>query len=176
MGIRVEDNGTVRGMAALRKKLDRQIIAGLTMAALEVQGYAKTHHKFKAHSPSSLENAIDHEVNEVEGYAEVFINEDVAPYGKYVHEATGKFGPKKKADDIFPKKGKMLRFAPSAGTAPWRLPPYGRFFKGGWCYAYGVTHPGSPADPFLYEALEQKKDDVLEIFNRHVKKVLERSK
>lgn len=175
MAINVDDNGVVQGMEKLRIKARQYIAVGLDLSAKVVQGYARSNHNFKA-STSRLEDAIDYEVYDKQQYAEVFINEDIAPYGKYVHEPTGKYGPKKKPYDIFPKNKKMLRFAPSPGTAKWRPPPYGRFFKEGWCFAFGVSHPGSPADPFLYNALENTHDEVIQILNQHVQKALEAGK
>lgn len=74
-------------------------------------------------------------------------------YGRYLHEGTGIYGPKK--TPIRPVSAKVLRFKPGrmigplpagkAGTSPEN--------RGGWVFAASVK--GVPPHPYLVEAFER---------------------
>jgi len=59
-------------------------------------------------------------------------------YGLYVHEGTGKFGPKKRAYPIRPKRKRALKFRPAGG--------------GDAIMRRGVMHPGIRPQPFMDQA------------------------
>lgn len=138
-----------------------------------IQDQARAKHKFRSIS-GAAEGAIEADVKQSgdSTVGTVEINPTVK-HAIYQHEGTGLYGPKHKAFDIFPKNKKMLRFATSSGTAKYRPSPYGRFQDGGFTLAYGVTNPGVKADPFVYDALNDKESEMEKIFqdysNRTVK-------
>lgn len=110
-------------------------------------------------------NTMDAKPEKLEGSVfldnEAVVNEKGAHYAAYVHEGT-------KPHDIFPKEKKMLKFATSKNTARWRSVPYGRFQKGRFTFAFGVSHPGTKPDPFLYNAAEREKGTAQAVFERAV--------
>jgi len=59
-------------------------------------------------------------------------------YGLWVHEGTGKFGPKKRAYPIRPKRKKALKFKPTGATDA--------------ILRRGVMHPGIRPQPFMDDA------------------------
>ena len=64
-----------------------------------------------------------------------------------------------------PNKGKRsLRWPKPQG---WATP------KGNFVFAKKVNHPGTEADPFLYNALDAESAEVEKIFSRHVGFALE---
>lgn len=158
------------------------IRAALLRACQKVQEEARTEHRFHSRT-GALENAIEYKVDANNLTGQVFIDDHIAPHGRFVHEPTGKYAPPGKrkqggnrhADgsyDIFPRGKKMLRFLTSPNTAARRRAPYGRFRDGAFTFAYGVTHPGSPADPFLHRAAERSREEINGIFERHLQRTL----
>ena len=79
--------------------------------------------------------------------AEVYIDNDVAYYGPFVHEGT-------RAHYIFPKEKQSLRWVPSGGN--------------GFVFAKRVFHRGTKPDQFLYEALDNSREAVHDIFSKAV--------
>lgn len=116
-----------------------------------VQRGAREIHRFKPRS-GALERAIRYRVNASNSEGTIDINPAIAPYGKYVHEPTGIFGPKHKPYDIYPRNKKLLRF----------------IIKGRFILSRHVVHPGSPADQFLYNSAERNRLKINEIFERRM--------
>ena len=109
-----------------------------------IQREARKTHDFKSRQ-GNLERSIEAKiVNEEPLTGEVFINEAVAPYGTFVHEGTGVYGPKKKPYFVKPSEKKALRW--SKGD---------KFF-----FSKGHKVMGQPADKFLDAAVEKKLDSV----------------
>lgn len=132
------------GNAIFQKRL-RQAIKAST---IEVQDEAQTHHRFISRT-GQLERSIDVRFNENSGI--VYIDSQSAPHGPFVHEGTA-------PHDIFPKNKKALRWVPQGG--------------GAFQFARVVHHKGTKADPFLYEALKAKHDDIRNIFAKYTKTAL----
>ncbi len=135
-----------------------------------LQGRARAVHRFRTRS-GAIERSVMFETYREETEAEVAIDPRIAKHGVYQHTGTGKYGPKGKPYDIFPKNKKMLRFATSPGTARYRRAPYGRFHEGGTTFAYGVTHPGVKPDPFLYNAADATQGQINACFDRAVGRI-----
>ena len=127
---------------AIFKKRIRQAIKAST---IEVQDEAQTNHRFISRT-GQLERSIDVKFNENSGI--VYIDSQSAPHGPFVHQGTG-------AHTIFPKNKKALRWAPQGG--------------GAFHFAKVVHHPGTKSDPFLYNALRNKQDDIRNIFAKYTK-------
>lgn len=130
---------------AIFKKRIRQAIKAST---IEVQDEAQTNHRFISRT-GQLERSIDVKFNENSGI--VYIDSQSAPHGPFVHQGTG-------AHTIFPKNKKALRWAPQGG--------------GAFHFAKVVHHPGTKSDPFLYNALRNKQDDIRNIFAKYTKMAL----
>ncbi len=132
------------GNAIFQKRL-RQAIKAST---IEVQDEAQTNHRFISRT-GQLERSIDVKFNDNSGI--VYIDSQSAPHGPFVHEGTV-------PHDIFPKNKKALRWAPQGG--------------GAFQFARVVHHKGTKADPFLFNALKSKKDDIRNIFAKYTKTAL----
>lgn len=132
------------GNAIFQKRL-RQAIKAST---IEVQDEAQTNHRFISRT-GQLERSIDVKFNENSGV--VYIDSQSAPHGPFVHQGTV-------AHTIFPKNKKALRWAPQGG--------------GAFHFAKVVHHPGTKSDPFLYNALRNKHDDIRNIFAKYTKMAL----
>ena len=132
------------GNAIFNKRL-RQAIKAST---IEVQDEAQNNHRFISRT-GQLERSIDVKFNENSGI--VYIDSQSAPHGPFVHEGTA-------PHDIFPKNKKALRWAPQGG--------------GAFQFAMVVHHKGTKADPFLFNALKNKKDDIRNIFAKYTKTAL----
>ena len=132
------------GNAIFQKRL-RQAIKAST---IEVQDEAQNNHRFISRT-GQLERSIDVKFNENSGI--VYIDSQSAPHGPFVHEGT-------RAHTIFPKNKKPLRWAPQGG--------------GAFHFAKVVHHPGTKGDPFLFNALKNKKDDIRNIFAKYTKTAL----
>ena len=127
------------------KKRIRQAIKAST---IEVQDEAQSNHRFISRT-GQLERSIDVKFNENSGI--VYIDSQSAPHGPFVHEGTA-------PHDIFPKNKKALRWVPQGG--------------GAFQFARVVHHKGTKADPFLFNALKSKKDDIRNIFAKYTKTAL----
>lgn len=132
------------GNVIFQKRL-RQAIKAST---IEVQDEAQTNHRFISRT-GQLERSIDVKFNENSGI--VYIDSQSAPHGPFVHEGTA-------PHDIFPKNKKALRWVPQGG--------------GAFQFARVVHHKGTKADPFLFNALKSKKDDIRNIFAKYTKTAL----
>lgn len=142
----------------------KQIQTAMGKACREVVRLAIAKHKFRTITRKT-DRAIRYTFDKKEGEGVVYLDEEKAPHIRYLHEGSGLYGPHHKAFDIFPKNKKMLRFATSPNTAPWRPNPYGRFHEGGFTYAFGVTNPGIKKDQFLYTAADEAAVKVQAIFD-----------
>lgn len=130
----------------------KNMVIAAKVSTRDVQKTARATHTFRSKS-GFTELAIETQVRTtgtgVEG--RVFLNEAVSPWGRYLHEGTGLYGPRKTPYVILPKKRKWLRF------------PVGSEFR----FAKMVVHPGIKGDPFVYNAGEANQNNINKIFNRY---------
>lgn len=128
-----------------REVFEKRLRQAIRASAREVQEEAQRTHRFTSRT-GQLERAID--VRMIgDKTAEVYIDNDVAHYGPFVHEGT-------RAHEIFPKGKQVLRWVPSGGN--------------GFVFAKRVFHRGTKPDPFLYEALDNSREAVHDIFSKAV--------
>ena len=128
-----------------REVFEKRLRQAIRASAREVQEEAQRTHRFTSKS-GQLERAID--VRMIgDKTAEVYIDNDVAYYGPFVHEGT-------RAHEIFPKGKHVLRWVPNGGN--------------GFVFAKRVFHRGTKPDPFLYEALDNSREAVHDIFSKAV--------
>lgn len=125
--------------ADIFKRRLRQAVKESTFTVAE---YAQDNHRFKSRT-GQLERAVNTRMlNDLSG--EVFIDNGIAAYAGFVHN----------------------------GSAPHRIVPNGkkalRWVKNGaFQFARSVNHPGYKGDPFLYTAVDDKKREVLNTFDRY---------
>nr|DAQ59099.1 MAG TPA: Minor capsid protein [Caudoviricetes sp.] len=128
-----------------REVFEKRLRQAIRASAREVQEEAQRTHRFTSRS-GQLERAID--VRMIgDKTAEVYIDNNLAPYGPFVHEGT-------RAHYIFPKEKKSLRWVPAGGN--------------GFVFAKRVFHRGTQPDQFLYEALDNSREAVRDIFSKAV--------
>lgn len=127
----------------LPEKFERSMRLTMKKAVRNVREKARREHAFVTRA-GVLERAIDSDVQERPLVGYVFVTND-APYGKYVHEGT-------RPHEIRPRRKKALRWATG----------------GGFVFAKSVMHPGTKADPFLQNALDRERDDVVALFKTAV--------
>lgn len=152
-------------MADRAEELSKKtIVTAMGKSCRLIVGIAKAKHKFRT-TTGKTDSAIRYTFDKKAGEGVVYLDELKAPHIRYLHEGSGLYGPYHKAFNIFPKNKKMLRFATSPGTAPWRPTPFGRFHEGGFTYAFGVTNPGIKQDQFLYAAGKEAQIAIQAIFD-----------
>lgn len=122
----------------------------LSKAARTIASDAKLHHRFKTKS-GMLERAIKYIVSKSGLSAQIYIDDGIAKYGKYVHEGTD-------AHQIRPKTKKALYFVKNST----------KFFS-----KKGVNHPGTKPDKFLYEAADRQQPYFLARMNGAMKRIIE---
>ena len=112
----------------------------------DIQETARTQHRFTSRT-ATLERAVETKiVSDSPLVGSVYINEAMAPYGKYIHEGT-------KAHFIRPRTRKALRFVGAGG----------RFF-----FSKGHMVRGIKADPFLLNAAVKNEASINALFDRAV--------
>lgn len=128
-----------------REVFEKRLRQAIRASAREVQEEAQRTHRFTSKS-GQLERAIDVRMIS-DKTAEVYIDNDVAYYGPFVHEGT-------RAHYIFPKEKQSLRWVPSGGN--------------GFVFAKRVFHRPKEGDRFLYEALDNSHEVINNLFSKAV--------
>lgn len=128
-----------------RGVFEKRLRQAIKASAREVQEEAQRTHRFTSRT-GQLERAIDVRMI-ADKTAEVYIDSQAAPYGPFVHEGT-------RAREIFPKGKQVLRWVPNGGN--------------GFVFAKRVFHRGTKPDQFLYEALDNSREAVHDIFSKAV--------
>ncbi|MDU2066630.1 MAG: hypothetical protein E6713_17565 [Sporomusaceae bacterium] len=130
----------------------------MNISCRDVQSEARAVHMFRSRT-GNLERAVDFNVNDkgdngVEG--KVLIDENVAPYGKFVHPGTGIYAGRS-AWQVRPRQKKSLRWVGSDGRF--------RFSKGN-------TIRGQRPDPFLYKSAEKNRQHVNDVFSSYTNRAI----
>lgn len=125
--------------------LNKYLRQAVKSSTEEVAEHARMNHEFTSRS-AHLERSITsiHSQDGLKGW--VTIDRTRAPYGTYVHQGF-------KAFNIVPINKKSLRWV-------------GR--DGGFVFAKRVRHPGYKGDPFLFNALDAKKEYISNVFDNRV--------
>ena len=124
--------------------LNKYLRQAVKSSTEEVAEHARTHHGFTSRT-GNLERSITsvHSKDGLRGW--VTIDRTRAPYGTYVHQGY-------KAFTIVPRHKKALRWVSD----------------GKFVFAKRVRHPGYKGDPFLFDALDAKKDYVSKVFDNRI--------
>ena len=149
-----------------------------------VQHEARYHHRFTART-GALERAITYRVKKAATEGVIYIDDKVAPYGKFVHTGT-------RPHDIYPKNKKSLRWATMIGGKQglsagdykkmrlkdgynYSTGEDSRFRKGStFAFARFVHHPGTKPDEFLYKAANKNRLKINDIFRRKTDEALQK--
>ena len=125
--------------------LRKYVYEAMVSSTEELAKYAKEHHHFRTRT-GLLERSVTagHSEDGLTGW--VKLDEDVAKYGPFVHQGT-------KPHIIEARIAKALRWFDADGRIH---------------FAKRVHHPGYKGDPFLFRALDEKKDDIFKIFENRV--------
>ena len=124
--------------------LNKYLRQAVKSSTEEVAEHARTHHAFTSRT-GNLERYITsvHSKDGLRGW--VTIDRTRAPYGTYVHQGYKGF-------TIVPRHKKALRWVSD----------------GKFVFAKRVRHPGYKGDPFLFNALDAKKDYVSKVFDNRI--------
>lgn len=147
------DSSSLKPFNITQGQLDTYINRCLNSSCELVQLSARKNHKFKSES-GRLERAIMFKIAKDAKEGTIYIDDEIANYGKYVHEPTGIYGSRKAKYEIKPKNGSKLAFF-------WKR--HGKFV-----ILDKVMHPGSRADYFLPDALKKNKKNITEIFRKEL--------
>lgn len=131
---------------ALKKKVKEEapsILFAYTKKALKK---AKKEHEYKSRKGRNLEKSTKMKKISALSYI-VFVDDKIAPYGKYIHGGT-------KSHKVVPKTTKALRFKPKG--------------KKTWWYSKGHTVKGIKADPFVKNAI----DEITPLLRRRLKRLM----
>jgi hypothetical protein len=90
VNITVDANDVIGGMEELPDDLHQALNTSLGISLSRMQTYAQFTHRYKTRT-GRLSSAISSEVKDLMG--ELFIDENKAYYGKYVHEGHGTWAP-----------------------------------------------------------------------------------
>lgn len=116
----------------------------------DIQETARTQHRFTSRT-ATLERAVETKiVSDSPLVGSAYINEVMAPYGKYIHKGT-------KAHFIRPRTRKALRFVGAGG----------KFF-----FSKGHMVRGIEADPFLLNAAKKNETSLNAIFDKAVSEAI----
>lgn len=148
VALTVDAEALLRALDVAPERTLRHMRRGLIDAVALVQRIARQQHRFQAHT-GALERSVSSRILD-DTTAEVFLNQNVAPYGPYVHEGT-------RAHLIAPHHRKALRWPD---------------LRDSWRYAKRVHHPGTKADQFLYTAATSSRDKLTAIFTRQTVRAL----
>lgn len=130
---------------------NRRIQQAVKASTILVRDSAQEQHRY-ATKTGNLEKATDYRITDSGMQGVVFLDSNVAKYAPFVHEGTA-------AHLIRPKNKTILRFVPRGGN--------------GFIFARKVFHPGTKADPFLYDALRRNIENITDIFARYTDSAVE---
>lgn len=133
---------TANGMRELAREIHTVRDKFLNRAGDAIKQRATNFHKFDPKS-GNLQDAIEVQIRD--DTVEISLNETRAPYATFVHEGTGLWGPQRRAYAIMPRDRQALFF----DEHPVRR----------------VIHPGTQPDPFLYDAADNVREHLTEIFS-----------
>jgi len=132
----------------IENDVNNELRLALKESLRDVQHYARQNHDFESHS-HKLEQAINYDIGPDGLSGRVFIDETLAPYGKWVHDGT-------KEHFVRPRNARALHWVEGGNE----------FFSSGHEVS-GIT-----ADPFLINALLAQDSNIMTRINNAIDKVL----
>jgi hypothetical protein len=157
----------LEAFARLPDLTGRNMRVAVKEGAVIVQKEARQTHRFRSRT-----GAVDRSVEVVGGgiaggaSALVFLNRSVTPVGEFIHGGT-------RPHVIRPRRRTMLRWASSGFSGP-MIP--GGVGRSGFAFSREIHHPGTKADPFLYQAADRKRGAVEQHIQRAIDRTIQESK
>lgn len=130
-------------------QIEKAVNRSLKEATELVKTTAQQEHEYTSRTGKLEREGIATEITKNEG--KVMLDKKV-PYGIYQHEGTGVYGRSGRAYNVRPKAKYALCWVA----------------KNGFAYSRGHQIRGIKPDPFLYNALNKNRRDIIRIFQRHV--------
>lgn len=90
ISISVDATQALIGLKSISKYITEEVNKALDILMPKIQEYARAQHRFITRT-GRLERSITQDVKDLIG--DLYINDLVAPYGKYVHEGHGTWAP-----------------------------------------------------------------------------------
>jgi hypothetical protein len=142
----------------------KELRTELNKSLRAIQIDARLHHRF-SQAPGhtgQLVRSVQQDVEQSGLSGKVWLEESVAPYGKYVHDGTKPhvIRPKNKAALFFVKGGQKWFVPKQAYGEGGYLREVWRDLKNAGANIVGkgyVNHPGTKPDPFLFQAFDRQK-------------------
>lgn len=137
----------------------RNMRVAVKEGAVIIQKEARKTHRFRTRT-GQVERSVDVIGGGVQGGASavVFLNRSVTPVSEFIHDGT-------RPHMIRPRRRKVLRWASGGFSGPMMPGGVGR---SGFAFSRGVHHPGTKADPFLFQAAEVKRRAVEQHIQRAI--------
>lgn len=88
----IDATQVIANLKNVSKYITEEVNKALEVLLPKIQAYARKNHRFRTRT-GKLESSIMQDVRNIIG--DIYINEAIAPYGKYVHEGHGKWAPDK---------------------------------------------------------------------------------
>lgn len=142
MNLRLDITGAtdlLRAFVALPQAAEEAVHEAVVDGTGMLQTQARTVHRFISRTGATERSVSTRFLDRMTG--EVFLDAGTAPQAVFQHQGT-------RPHMIFPRNKRVLRWV--AG--------------GGFIFARHVNHPGTKPDPFLYDAVEAKHDDIVARF------------
>lgn len=138
--------------------IKEQMRLALRVALRDVQEKARSEHRFRTRSGNLERSVTTQVVSQWPVVGRIKLDRSVTKanngesYGDYVHEGTP-------PHVIRPKDKKALRWPG----------------ENGFIFAKRVHHPGTKADPFLYEAAENEREKINATFDRYTEEAIRKA-
>ena len=136
--------------AAAPEAIKKQLKLAMLVALRDIQSRARSEHRFRSRT-GNLERSIETEIlsdwplkGRVALDQSITMTDSGRSYGAYVHDGTD-------PHIITPRVKKCLRWAGGNG----------------FIFAKRVNHPGTKADPFLYNAAQNERENINNTFERY---------
>lgn len=164
--VRVESKSLIQKFRNLGENARDELKLALQESGKIVRNRARTHHRYKTRS-GTLERATRYRYhsNRSGGYVNVYIDNSVAPYGKWVHNGA-------RPHIIKAKRAKKLVFY-------WER--MGKTFVGSKVFhpgighrANGYTNANKMPDDFIDRAYRMSRKEINNIFRTHMNKAIQK--
>ena len=138
----VDSKGLLAAFESFPEQTIKNVRLALRRSIRDIQQEARNNHRFTSRTGQAERAVNARMVDAMTG--EVFLDDDQAPWAKFLHEGTGIYGDSGQPYMIAPKDKKALRWVGGAS----------------FVFSKYVMHPGIESDPFLHQAAINKKAQV----------------
>lgn len=136
----------------LPSQIEKAVKRSLKEATELVKTTAQQEHEYTSRTGKLEREGIMVNIDRASQAGRVYLSKRKVPYGIYQHEGTGVYGRSGRAYNVRPRAKYALRWVS----------------KNGFAYSRGHQIRGIKPDPFLYNALNKTRRDIIRIFQRHI--------